>query len=1485
MSNLDLNEYAGSVAVIGLSGRFPEANNVEEFWNNILQGKESVRVIEGLKSKNKNHINIFGYLDRIEYFDAEYFGFSPREAEIMDPQQRAMLECAVEALENSGYVSGKFNGKASVYLGSAISSYLIFNILSRKDLINSYGLLQISNGNDSISTPISYKLNLTGPSIDVNTTCSTSLIAVHQACRSLLNYESDLSLAGGVSINVTQDEGYIYQEGSILSPDGHCRPFDEKAQGTVEGNGLGVVVLKRLEDAIADNDTIHCIIRASAANNDGSEKIGYTAPSVRGQARVIAEALEIANIPSDHISYVETHGTGTHLGDPIEINALKEAFESRKISDFNCGLGSVKANIGHLNTAAGIAGLIKIILSLKNKKIPPSINFNNPNPKIQFNNSGFYVNAKLKDWNECYLPRRAAVSSFGIGGTNAHVIVEEAPLKNKRDSLRSQHIFITSAKSETALSAANLNLAGYLEKTEENLADVAFTLQMGRNEFKHRSFFVSNTKNDCIDKILSKNNKFIYSNKAPQHKMDLVFMFPGQGSQYINMAYHLYLEEEIFKENFDICCQLVDKYLDMKIKNILFSQENIQNEILNQTYVTQPVLFVIEYCLVKLLGHYGVEPNAMIGHSIGEYVAACIAEVFTLQDAIKIVCMRGKYMQELASGKMLSVVLSESELKKYLENDMSLAAINGKNLCVASGSQVAMERLQKKLSFHNIESKLLFTSHAFHSQQMEEMLPKFKNILKTVQFNAPKIRFISNLSGKWILNEEATHLDYWAQHIVKTVRFSEGLETLLQNENNIYLEVGPGHSLINMLKNTNDSHATTLMTMPHAKEDKSSTIAFLETLGKLWLNGIAIKWENIYTHESRGRIPLPTYPFQRQRYWIDKGKGESINIRNDSTDWLYGQIWKRQSYERLIDYKDEKQKIIKYLYLLNKDDLSDLDYLMRNNKNSFFAIDSDNFAKIDENKYSIEYSQQNHFEKVLKLISLEKNEELRIVYISKNICIFDLLNLIKSIIKCKIINSICISCITEQAYLVNGCEQNIRPESSLFIGVLKSVSQEFPNINYLHLDLDNFLQYSKDILNFIEKEFSSERRNSIVAYRNKLRWLPTFENIKLTQNKNISSHLKEGGVYLITGGLGNIGLALAGILGKEYKAKIVLISRTDFPDDGQWKNIIENNDSSTLLVKRIKRLNELKEDGVETLLLKANVADYEEMSDALRQAERKFGIVHGIIHAAADLKEESFKIVEELTENDFRSHFKAKIEGVKVLEKLLHNKTFDFCCLFSSISSILAGLGHAAYAAANIYLDEFVQINNNSILNTPLISINWDAWVFENENLSHFEEKLMDLSISEGEGCQVFLDIMNSGFLGRVIVSTKNLDERIQSWINQENKSNQKKGEDFNKNHSRPNLLNPYLAPRDEIEINIIEILESLLGIKGIGITDNFFELGGHSLLATKLTAQVRENFQIEFSLQTLFENPTAIKMSEYIIQKKLSEIDENLLNKLMEDL
>ncbi|MEG4999075.1 type I polyketide synthase [Microcoleus sp. B4-D4] len=887
MDNSETLESIEGIAIIGMAGRFPGAKNVDEFWQNLRDGVESISFFseQELESlgidesvvRDPRYVKARAVLEDIELFDASFFGFNPREAEITDPQHRFFLESAWQALESSGYNSETYEGSIGVYAGAgSFNTYFLNNLYPNSQLRESVGDFQlaIANEKDFLSTRVSYKLNLKGPSITVQTACSTSLVAISMACQSLLNYQCDMALAGGVSIGVNQKTGYFYKEGMILSPDGHCRAFDAKAQGTVSGSGVGIVVLKRLEEAIADGDYIHAVIKGCAINNDGAFKIGYTAPSIDGQAQAIADALALAEIPPETVSYIEAHGTGTPLGAPIEIAALTQAFSLETKKKGFCAIGSAKSNIGHLDTAAGVTGLIKTVQALKHKLIPPSLHFEQPNPKIDFANSPFYVNTKLSEWKADKTPRRAGVSSFGIGGTNAHVVLEEAPTVEKFGESRPSQLLVLSAKTSSALDSAAVNLSEYLKQhPDENLADVAYTLQVGRRAFSHRQIVVCNDIEDGVA-ALDNLDKKVFTSFQESKNTPIVFMFSGQGSQYINMSLELYQIEPIFREQIDLCSEILKPHLGIDLRHVLYPNEpeaEAATNQLKQTAITQPALFAIEYALAKLWMSWGVHPKAMIGHSIGEYVAACLADVLSLEDALSLVAARGKLMQQLPSGSMLAVPLPEQQVQPFLGNKLDLAVINGASMSVVSGTTDAVDELEQKLLEKGVECRRLHTSHAFHSQMMEPILEPFTEMVKKVKLNAPKIPYISNVTGNWITATEATNPNYYAQHLRQTVRFADGLQQLLKDPNQILLEVGPGRTLNTLAKqHPNKASGQIVLSSLRHPQDQNSDVAFLlTTLGKLWLGGVQIDWSKFYADEQRYRLPLPTYPFERQRYWIE----------------------------------------------------------------------------------------------------------------------------------------------------------------------------------------------------------------------------------------------------------------------------------------------------------------------------------------------------------------------------------------------------------------------------------------------------------------------------------------------------------------------------------------------------------------------------------------------------------------------------------------
>jgi acyl transferase domain-containing protein/uncharacterized coiled-coil protein SlyX len=875
------------IAIIGMAGRFPGAPDLDKFWRNLRSGVESIGHFteeELLDSgfplemiRHPDFVSAKGVLDDADMFDAAFFGISPREAELMDPQHRLLMECAWQALEDAGYDSEKYNGRISVFTSTGLNTYLPFNICSHPGLALKVGgfHLSICNDKDFVATRIAYAMNLKGVGVNISTACSSSLVSLHFACQNLLTHQSDMALVGAVTVHFPQKVGHIYEAGAAYSPDGHCRPFDATPSGLIDGNGVATVVLKRLDDALADGDTIYAVVKGTAVNNDGRLKVGYTAPSIEGQSAVILEALEIAGVDPDTISYVEAHGTATPLGDPIEVEGLTHAFRKSTQRMGYCGLGSVKSNIGHVDTAAGLAGLMKIVLGMRHGQLAPSLHFQLPNPKLRLEESPFYVVSQLKEWprSENH-PRRAGISSFGVGGTNAHAIIEEAPTEQEVTASRNHQLLMLSARTSPALEDSIRQLANHLTSHPDvNLADVAYTHHLGRRMFNRRAVFSATCVSEAIAAL--EDPKRIRTGVVDDAR-SIAFMFPGQGSQYTGMARALYEREQTFREELDRCAELLQPELGRDLRSLLFAEPAEANDAeLQQTAVAQPALFAVEYSLARLWMSWGIRPAAMIGHSIGEYVAACLAGVFSLPDALKIVATRGRLMQSMPPGVMLAVPLPEDEVQPLAEGLMEIAAVNSQAMSIVSGSVAAAEEFEARLNERNLICQRLYTSHAFHSSMMEPMLKPFQQTLESIRLNPPQIPFISNLTGDWIDAHDAVRPAYWCDHLRNAVRFSAGLKTLLAESPFILLEVGPGRVLTGLARQTGAVPQPRCHTsLPHATETVDDQQFLLATLGELWLSGATVDWPSYYRNERRRRIPLPTYPFQRQRYWIEPYKPE-----------------------------------------------------------------------------------------------------------------------------------------------------------------------------------------------------------------------------------------------------------------------------------------------------------------------------------------------------------------------------------------------------------------------------------------------------------------------------------------------------------------------------------------------------------------------------------------------------------------------------------
>ena len=1559
MTILETPNPLEGIAIIGMSGRFPGANDIKKFWENLRSGVESISTFtdeeligSGIDSEllsNPEYVKTIAVLEDVDLFDASFFGFNPKEAEFTDPQHRLFLESAWEALENAGYDSQRCESRIGVYAGASSNNYSSLNLNKNNTGLANFFQNSIGNDKDFLATRVSYKLNLTGPSLTLQTACSTSLVATSLACQSLLNYQCDMALAGGVSINILQKTGYLYQEGGVLSPDGHCRAFDAKARGTIIGNGAGIVVLKRLAEAIEDGDNIYAVIKGSAINNDGSGKVGYTAPSVNGQSQVIAEALALADVEPEAVSYIETHGTGTVLGDPIEISALTNVFrESTDKKEF-CAIGSVKTNIGHLDAAAGVTSLIKTALALKHKQIPPSLNFEQPNPEIDFANSPFYVNTKLTEWETNHTPRRAGVSSLGIGGTNAHVVMEEAPVIPESSESRAWQLLVLSAKTDSALKSATSNLLNYLKQHPKlNLADVAYTLQCGRQAFEHKRTVVCRDIKSAIAKL--ENPKSVSSRESTEQPT-IAFMFPGLGTHYVNMAEELYRTEPIFQEQIDYCCEFLQPLVGKDLRDILYPNRNSEQpqpnqqstsespgldlrkmlgrketqtdaqsssatSLLNQTNLAQPAVFVIEYALAQLLISWGIRPQAMIGYSIGEYVAATLAGVLSLEEGLKLIAARAQMIQKLPGGAMLAVPLSQKEISPLLNDEISLSAINGASMCVVAGETKAIEALEKDLIQRGLACRRLETSHAFHSQMMEAIAPNLRELIKTFNLQAPKIPYVSNVTGTWITAAEATNPDYWVKHLCQPVLFAPGVQELWKQQQPILLEIGPGQTLgsftLQCIENNSDKSQIVLSSLRYSY-DKQSDLAFLlKTLGRLWLTGVQIDWSGFYARERRHRIPLPTYPFERKRYWIEPQKQAnhfSINQalsdeKLDVTNWFNVPSWKRST---VVSTGQENLIESSHCWLVFIDNCGVgnqiVEHIKSENQNVITVKIGEQFSQIGDGEYTINPQTIDDYDALLKSIRKLGKIPKRITHLwnitaydnvtspleyyeaSQNISFWSLLFLTQALGEQNLSDSVEISVVSNNMQQVLD-EEHLSPEKATILGACRVIPQEYSHISCRSIDINLPQVGTKQWQQLIDNlliEIATVTSEQVIAYRGNQRWVECFEPLAI-ENQDLSTNkLRERGVYVITGGLGEIGLVFAEYLAKTVQAKLVLIGRSGLPPQEEWEEFLSSQDKDDLLKTKIKKVQLLEELGAEVLVLKADVANLEQMQSAIDRVRHRFGNIHGVIHAAGT---PGAGIIQLKTPELVAKVFQPKLKGTLVLDAVLQDIKLDFLVLFSSNTAITGGIGQVDYCAVNAFLDAFAHYNYYQKQNKT-VSINWDWWQGNNwaDSLmsaipglqAEFKKMREKYAIGFTEGVDAFNRILSIK-QPQIVVSTQSLQAAIEgvndftSFTSQEEEgaSNLSTGK-----HPRPILETAYVEPSNEVEQNIANIWQQLLGVEKVGVNDNFFDLGGHSLIATQMVSQLRKDFQVELSLRRIFEAPTVAELAFVIEDMLIGELEE----------
>jgi acyl transferase domain-containing protein/ubiquinone/menaquinone biosynthesis C-methylase UbiE/aryl carrier-like protein len=1140
------------------------------------------------------YVKVAGVLDGMEDFDAAFFGYSPREAASIDPQQRVFLETAWTALEHAGYDASRSGAGIGVYAGVGRNSYLNENVLADTEdaAERLWHPAVIGNDKDFLATRTSYQFDLRGPSVSVQTACSTSLVAVHQAIASLLAGECDLALAGGVTVVVPQDRGYRYRPGEVLSPDGYCRAFDAAAAGTVFGSGAGVVVLRRLADALADGDHVHAVLVGSAVNNDGARKVGYLAPSVDGHAECVAEALAMAEVTADHVQYVEAHGTGTPVGDPIEVAALRQAFAATTARTGFCGIGSVKTNLGHLDTAAGIASLLKVVLALQHRQIPATLHFRSPNPRIDFAASPFRVVATHEAWPQpANGPRLAGVSSLGVGGTNAHVVVREAaePSRAARPGPRRLQLLPVSGKVPAAAVGNARALAQWLrDAAPVDLADVAWTLQVGRSGFAHRTFAVGEDARTLADELEQAAARPLQ--QARSREPSLVFLFPGGGAQHPGMGAVLYAHEPSFRSAVDACLQAMPDDVRAAVQRTTFAASpsaEAAAELL-RPQVALPALFTVEYALARTLLAFGVEPVAMLGHSLGEYVAACLCGTFSLGDALRVVGWRADLFAACEPGAMLAVPMARDELEALLGTELDIAAINTDALCVVSGPGAAIGALQATLAARDIEARMLITSHAFHSRMLDPILPAFAACFDDIRLAPPQRPYVSNLTGTWITAEQATSRQYWVDHLRRPVAFAAGVRTLLATTASVFLEVGPGQAMSALARRNGAPATTVIPLMPAADQGAHGDEArvFATALARAWVNGAPLDWASRHGGERRRRVPMPTYPFERQRHWLEPARKRDARADRQRklanlADWFQLPSWQRAA--PLGGPRGDATATPRH-WLIFADNLglgARLGGLLREHGHQVSTVVAEQeLNQVVAGFYTLRAGHAADMDGLMHLLRAHQGLPTGVVHCwGVNPCamsqagvaqgldqnFYSLLDLVQALDRAGADALARLVVVGSGVHDVTGGEPR-SPLAAAALGAVRVLPREWPQLECMHVDVAADGADIDTLAVQLLAEIEQGDGVGVVALRRGQRWRECFEPVALAAGNAPAPYLRERGTYLITGGLGGVGLVTAEYLAETLRARLVLCSRSGFPPRAEWDALSSNATSAPLPV-------------------------------------------------------------------------------------------------------------------------------------------------------------------------------------------------------------------------------------------------------------------------------------------------------------------------------
>jgi acyl transferase domain-containing protein len=1501
---MDRIEHDDAVAIIGMAGRFPGARNVDQLWALLKSGSEALsRVTEADLSKagvsesalqSARYIRMCMRLEDADCFDAEFFGYSPGQAANIDPQQRLFLECAWEALDVAGHSEPSLDNPVGIFAGAGFSEHLFRNVRAAEADHDDRLQQVLDSDKDFLTSRVAYKLGLTGPSITVQTACSTSLVAVHLACRSLLDFECNLALAGGVSVAIPQGRGYLYLPGGPFTPDGHCRAFDAAADGTMIGSGVGIVVLRRLIDAVAAGDQIYAVIRSSVVNNDGAQKVGYTAPSARAQARLLAAALALARLHPHDVGLIEAHGTGTPLGDAIELQALNEAYASIQATR-HCALGSIKTNIGHLDTAAGVAGLIKAVLCLKNKQLVPSLNFLRPNPLLDAPGCPFYVNTELRPWESAAdRPRRAGVTSLGAGGTNAHVILEEWLQSERVRGPVATQLFPLSARDPAALGTIGQDLASHLEKTPEiNFDGVAYTLQVGRRRMRCRRVLLASSTSELISLLRMQDPAQQGCFMSERRGSPVAFMFPGQSPQRVGVARNLYQSDGTFRRELDGCASLFRRFMDIDILSQACGEAAGPTRIVDDLALVQPFLFSLEYCLARTLIARGVTPDVLVGQSFGEYAAACIAEVFTLEEAVELVACRSRLISRLPTGRMLAAEISEDMARERMRPDLSIAAINADDQCVISGRSESMQHLAEQLRLEGIQFKWLQITHAGHSPMLLPAALELREVVQKFSLQAPRIPIASCVTGGRVQAHEITQPGYWKDHLLLPVQFAKALAVTAGAPNTVLVEVGPGRTLTNLARrNLRDREDVCLAASLEDAEGVTQK-SLLNTVGSLWSSGAEVAW-NRFHDVLPPRVALPSYPFDRKRYSGQGGRAseragkapKSPAIDASGTRVYLPSLKPHLPLGRIHESPAEGA----WLVLVDGGGLGRaLVQCLRADARRAIAVEiADAFVASQDGSFAMDPTNQSHYKQLLDRIAEQGDVVARIIHCwsmepGRAQEVLDagatsLLWVVQALVRAGYSSKAVVMIVTSG---LAGPAQSgaIRPGNAALPALSRAISQEIPGIRCLTVDVqhegpligERRLKLARRLL----ADMSRIDGEQVVFYRGEARFVQVYEEVRLPVDGRAEIGIRREGFYVITGGFVSAALALSHRLASSCAARLLLITNEPFPDRTSWSDLLAEPDSwHDSVIGKILHVQELERLGARVLVLQADIADEEALRRAMEEGERQHGRLNGLFHLAAQTGvSPGGRRVQDIDDAGLSQQLQQGLAIARACIAVLSERKPDFAVVLLSNAFQTGAPAEGMRAAAEAIVGACAGAAN-ATSTFPWITASCDQWTGADVvRPVHAAGPFFGnrQSLTELQALSTLLATIGCGMPMHVVIRAS--DPAINPPLPVEidggeitRVSSSRESQDDVTGGTQARVTK--VPPRTALERSILDIWKEVLGNTDIGVEERFLDLGGDSLIALRIIARLKDRFGIGVSL-------VSISDSNATVARTAQEIDE----------